>query len=1489
MKGNHYSTANIDWPVIEAFNKLSSDDDYFLFVRQYLNKLLPNWSFFLTTNNHGDFLALTKKLGDLVEFLVKHSSKLVELDCKSLVDDFFNSFLNDYIKTIYKCLTLNKNNLSLAICIILKNIVDYNNALIINNILNTFDFNLPVLVKLMGTRNKQIRQTFIKFWFSLISKVSSFNKMSLLMNFKIMNNIWKSIEFDDFEMWVFTFDFITQQICHDTNFKKSTKCKILNENFLQKFSMILNKIDNPMYEQLVKDSYYNLFELLVGDEKYGLIYPQNQNTGVELSINNRTFKINNKIIYTLLTFLKPWEAYNHLTITINILRASHELIAPYTNWIVANGGGYHDPSLTSWWVGHTLLYNHILSIKDLTVNDDFELISLPPLSKSSLIKCTESKKNLVKQLSLQLIYLQLSQLIENKTVSLKTIELVMNNLPPVSSFYSLINHENKIIRLTVLQIINYLEILRPSQNSNLSNIINKEITLNSNYEDNYNLILLNNYLSIQSSNADFKWFNKSNNSTNSFFSNLVKLSSLPNLNSKIYKILVKLVTSNNLIIFNSSKTLIDSPVLALVESSGLINNDSTILNLLDETISRSIKFPYKYLDLSHDKYNDLSIFVVALFEQLGFVTDRSSQLNAWLIEFCQYLIIIGEPKDAIVSLLGEDPLPNNSEKLKIKRNAVPRDKLEFGIQLMNLSLSKNENKIIELFTNLGSFIIDDLSLHYYITTEKFWGKFFKNIASKLGKNEILIITLINELFKQVKTFEEPTDFRTFIFNHLTGTKANHGLLSGFIWILSNDQLVKLSENYESEILVEVYEEILRRNIKITPNFEKLIDLEGFDKILVHYHDIPLPLIQDRLIEFQYLINNVNQDALSELNNIEDENLLYLLGSLNQLFLDFNFDKIKPIALSLSDWNKSLKIFNMRFDSFDSEVIHNKIFEFVDANNLKLTFNKNFVKLMTRLNSNSQKLNEWFQKSMLYVTKKLAESSYPLSSNFLEYLSSFGELIQQGKLTIPISLINAQLEVIVSNKYLVLDLEVLKYTNTIIVSKSIEFEKFLQIFVNNEQNILYKLPSEDNKLLRIESSSIIDKFFSLNPKKNSTEILLSKILNFYLGSIRADDVVLKSILKTIEKNISKTWISKVSNWDFSNEITQDELELVGDQPRLIINDKSTYVVSINKNFILNSIKFFNHTNSNLMSYNYSDTIYDSEFLILLIINNEELFREHTDEDNNLKVKINLKQLIDSNLLQFLIINLSNSNADIANVVKILINGILKSIDQNQDFKDINIFKVYLSNVINTLRRPQNNSDYTIIWYNYSALISILINPGHFLYDKTVRYVLSNPVINDIPLYNEIVLPMIEDETTESIHDQFYRQVNWLIHNLTYGSKTPGDIKLIKSKKIIEWVMNLFNSKYTNFVTKQAILKFIYVIQEINQEGSDLLITRFSILADFEIIKQSLRTANLLNADNDILSLNVDEIIIRFSLILENNKRIADWTGGDLPIVVKRIRI
>ena len=87
-----------------------------------------------------------------------------------------------------------------------------------------------------------------------------------------------------------------------------------------------------------------------------------------------------------------------------------------------------------------------------------------------------------------------------------------------------------------------------------------------------------------------------------------------------------------------------------------------------------------------------------------------------------------------------------------------------------------------------------------------------------------------------------------------------------------------------------------------------------------------------------------------------------------------------------------------------------------------------------------------------------------------------------------------------------------------------------------------------------------------------------------------------------------------------------------------------------------------------------------------------------------------------------------------------------------------------------------------------------------------------------------------------------------------------------------------------------MKFIYKLQSIDQ-GSDLLITRFGLLSDLELIIMPQQAQS--KVDEDIidkqLKINIDELILRFGISVGSSKRVREWIGGDdeLGKTLKRI--
>lgn len=1406
-----FSSSNIDTTLVDRVSHLESDADVAAFIEGgHLVKTLRNWTYFLTMNEHGYYINLLKKLVFITSVVNRYITadaesldksqlpiQLKVLEHKQAVVDFYVELIAAHMKTVYRAFAA-KVSVFIHVAQLLYELVTFNHPTVMNDFLNAFDINHLAVVKILASRNHNARPHFVRFWLQFCNNVNSFTRKDLLLG-RISNNLWKWMEHDPFEVWLQMFEFIKTKILHESSFKRATKCKILNENFLAKYSTIMAKVEEPVYEAHVKTACMDVFTVIATDLDAGLVFPQTDG-GVVITVNARDFKINNKLLYTLLTFLKPWESHTHLVGATAVLRTNTELVAPYMHWIVASGGGYHDPTLSSWWIGHSLLYTHILSLE---LPDSVDAIALAPLSKGALLKCLELKKLLINQLALQLVHQMLDQLHARRQ---QTVELVLNAVPPLSAFIHFIKHENKIIRLSAVQIVRRYEHLRPLTITTLSTTVNDLINtqdLSSNYE----LILLDNYLAIQAANEEFKWYNKSA-SANSFFTNLVKLLTLDKLKQRIFAILVKMTEGS--LLFNGD--VIESPLWALVHHVNSM--PESMFNVLDETVSRAVKFPYKYLDMAHADYADVSVFVVALIEQVKFV-EQTPELAKWLEEFSTTLVTLGEPEAAFVKFGITVKVP--------KFSGVPINRTQFGQLAYHYRTLTKDDAIVETFTKMGNYLMSDPV--GYMKSSRFWGPLMTHP---------LKAQLLSELYLQLAV-EPPAEYRKYIFDQQ----------APFVWVLTDSQLTKLAFNYSAANLKHVYEEIARRNLTVTPDVSQLIDRPGFEAILLRY-DVPLELIKGDLFKYQHLLLQVPADQLVSLTTT-NKDLLYLLGLESLEFLHKNSEAVLPIALEFGDWRKSIRIL-LHYPKAAEGVL----FRHVTPSTLKKTFMADFVDLVAKLEVLDD-TKAWAHKATLYTSKKLAESAYPLSGSFLEFLDRFDTHIDKFR-HVPVSLINTQLEIIFGNKNLVRDVGVLRHALHLI-TKAVQYGRSLQMLVNSEHSALTELPTLENREVRLVTGQLIHKLFHLHPAKNSNQLLLDSLLCLYLGSTRPEDMLLKEVIVAIEKTTTKSWVQRVVNWDFQDEMSANDIDLVG-QERLIIRDKANFVVSVNKNFI-------NNTLMGRKGYGYAETVYDSEFLLMLTISNPELVKEGET------VAPNVRRLVESGLLQFVVTCLAHEHT--STIAQIIIHGVLKSIDA-QDHKDKNIIKVYLSNALNTVRKPQLVHRLAIIWNVYGWVLPILVNPGHFLYEKAFRYVLSNPHVSEIPLFTAIAKPQV-DESSDTLHDQYYRQVNWLLVNLANGTRTTEDIAVVRLKRLVEWAMNLHALAYAPEHTKHLVLRFVHSLQAL---GASTLVTRFAGLTNLE----------LLAPRTDLEKLNVAQVAARYAAA--RTKRVAQWTGDDIH-AIKRIRV
>ncbi|KAI3405869.2 hypothetical protein KGF56_001477 [Candida oxycetoniae] len=1641
---------NVDYHVIQELSNvltcLSGEVDIQQVVsfveKDYLGKLFSIWSYYAATNNHKELVAITNQVSSLIS-IINENKLLFHLSQQKIVAAL-QVFLTSYTTTIYRALSSLKPSLVNPNIRLLDNIIKYDPALV-ETFLNNFDLSLAVLPKLVtpskieieqGEVNDlfSIRSNFIKFWISLCSNVSSLHRLDLLINHpKIVRNIWKYLQYDTLDSIHNLIEFLNKHVLDELNFKKSEKCKILNDNFMFKVNGLFNSI---------KDGYFIEFmNKLTMDFKSGIIFPNDKfwnkesSLGVIIEVNYKTFKVANKLIYTLLTSLKPTDSNQQLQFIVRVLSSCQELVAPYMEYIVQHGGGYHDPSLTSWWISHTLLYTNILQIPIPTPitkfsesnNSEFskydakliaQSINLAPLSKSALVKGLQAKKKLIVQLTLQLILymlLKLEKVLQIVNVSKQElIDIVFDKLPDISIITQVLTLDSKISQLTALTVISKYDSLMPLLanksslqklvSTGISHIIEKKLqNLKS-----FDLIVLDLYMNLQ--NQDFKWWNKisngqsnsdsnSNANANSFYTLLLKLASSSNISSsnfvqKIYTLLNKL--SEEKMFFNEK--LLVTPIMALIYSvESKSEMDQEFWNMLDETISRCVRTPYKYLDASREKFEDTSIFVVALVEQFKYLinkkeeegvntNERGAYLN-WLSSFAKYLVIFGASKSAVKLLLEEvdanlsiddfvdfgsqsSPVDKDSSFLEIIYKLSTDQLIQSPLILEKKIISSNldyvaclslihmvidkttpaQQLISILFSKIWNFLtsLDKDAINYFVS-DLIWTPLFERCKSN-NENAKMALLIYNEILQNLP-HAVTTQFSQFVVkNLLIGDES----FVPFIWTIEDDDQVSdllNKSNTNEAIFKAMIPHAVKKQLPLSiDQFWRLFEMGERDSLLIDLIDkdlivldqTQLGLLVDKISKqpnFYFLLptlikkwKTVAIDLIDkEFANSDDDDDNYslrLLISSSMIqegmeipsaylkhSLDIIKNKLNLQSLDGSQWSCILIILLSETD-IDQELVGHVL----ESIPFKHTLNPQFIQFISKKFLDKQ-VKTWLNKCMLYITKKFTESD-SMSETFNSFLISMGEYFFGSNIwsVVGTNILNTQLEAILESKWVASEIY-LQYIIKLILcapKNKIDFLKIFQIALNTFS--LEELPNKDSVKTRYYCVVIIFLLYNFDHSKLSNLTNLDIILEKYQGLNRAEDCMLKFILQKMEGKLAVSWISKVSNWVFLQEEGGSTTEL----DKLVTKTNGQFTVKLSKSIIENTLNSVQQSMSLDLSKPQSARVetwktiqemelsnslvsvekpaYDAEFLLMIILNNEELLKcKKREEDATITYAFNIKNLVDSGLLQFLIADLANEKN--LSVSKIILNKIITSIDDeiNHQFKDKNLMKVFLSSILFTLSTYHSSSTTIetetahqyrpcgLIWFVYSQFVPILANPGHFLYEKVYRYVLSHPRLTpkELPLWNLITHPQAEGS------EYYYRELNWMIEKITQGTNTISDLFILKIVQI-ETILNTLNLKYLNMKLKTAILLFIYKIQQIDQ-GCDLLITRFGMLSNLALIIDDLnQSGNGNGGDDDEVQIfdqqiknDILAVLCRIEISVSQSQRVQKWTGGDLKNGLKRL--
>ncbi|ODQ82020.1 hypothetical protein BABINDRAFT_160231 [Babjeviella inositovora NRRL Y-12698] len=1604
----------------------------------YLSQVIQAWSYFLTVNEHSSFTDATIKLTKLTNICNQH------LELTPFGIDLIKELLTNHSKVLFRALNSMRPSMTNPVLRLMTSIVSFKNGSLVDEFVANFDFTLGSLPKILtptktelaeGVKNENLsmRYNFVRFYLSLLQNASAYARKDLMINNKKIASAWLKhlATSDSAPLLMTTLEIWDEKILEEPSYKKSTKCKIFNEWFFLKTVALYNSVTE---NDNLKERLHGFMLKLSTDPKAGIVFHDDKawfaSTGAPLTVNSKPFKIHNKLLYTMLTCLKPWEHELQLQLVTRVLEAVPELVAPYVNYLFAINGS-HDPKLSSFWIGQTLTLTNIIK---LPVPDNVAFVAsstapattividniLPPsLSKTALLKCLQTETLLVRQLSCQLLVLALQKLravvavyseqgwTDARHELLDTFHGIIPDAGTVSAalYEAMTKTDAKLLVLTLAMVNSLYSELFPGSFS-VSAANSKLFTdiINRTDFQGIDLVLLDNILSLQQN--DNKWWNGTNG--NSLFTILLKLGSNEKHRAMALKVSRLLASLTDDTVVFSKHTLV-SQMEPLLHSLRVAEADAKVWRLIDETISRSVKAPYKYLDRSKE-LQMLSPFVICLFEQFKFV-DRKTDCKAvcqWIRAFAKYLIVTGEPEEAIRGLLSGYPELSDgivetqadlidasffewavsSPESQLTAARLPVSEFDAVGALFRVrelvqgpALSKfQKSVIVDLLLKVGNFTYTNATFGARFVKPLFWAPLFVSDVEP-SANLLFVAGLVTETLEQLKDtlddglFTEFAEHTVKLLN--SDLEAVQNVVVKSLWSLNSTQLQTARTTPAAPaVFSALLSETLRRRILLShEEFQTLVSAPALDSAsgLVLKRFVSLSLVSFSAEKMTPLLraildlgdNTVRYPILRALvtskQSVCDELVQGFAASMDDSLVVF-------IAASMNrsvEATAEVRAFLVRaagcaaalMDGVAGALTHQQLLNLVIntheflAEDVKTPF---LVSVLTSakytpeipelvslsLSSIDQELLKmWLHTSMLYVTKKLAESE-TLSETFLTYLTAMKALIPKLHLwrLVPKAILNAQLDVAFSKQW-ISHTQLLEYANLVILSGSkniVEFEKLLQIFANNEANPLRSLPKEDNGQVRFFAAAVIYNLFHFDTKKNANFNLQEQVLGFYLGSTRADDLLLKRVLVQIEATTARNWINQyMVNWEFTEETSSEyDMEIIGEAPLFAKNKQNEVLITLNKKFISNSIKNFviadlempetvannaSATWTNFVAFytalgfvnvdnRYRATVYDAEMLLMLVVNNSEMFRETKSEEEDMVFDV--RKVIEARVVEFVVLCLASSSVTVQKIAKVYLHGLLKALSTessiNDAFKDKNIFRVFFSNVLYTLQKQQTEESRVIApitWKFVSRLVPILSNPGHFLYEKAYRFVLANNVIRagDIPLFNSISNSTSMGGNND--HEQgthYYREICWLLESLIDAVKCQRDLDTIKLRGVIEWGLNILNSAYLTHYMKTSILKLLERLQDLDQ-GSDLLVSRFGLLSYVEqqlvITEGKSEAANATTQKGTRLSrekisleqqeLNLKQVGLRLGVGIAENKRLHDWTHNDAKGFVKRV--
>lgn len=1564
----------------------------FLQNRTDLNAVLQAWSYASTSNNYTALVSLSNNL-----------TRLLSLDSEQLYEPskFAADFTIENMAVFYRCI-YGRSKVANPAFDLMRAVVEFHEGDSAESFLEKFDVTLPMIPKLaIPTKSElaepvtcqdssSIRHHFVHFWLSFLANVGPLARQDI-MKTKVMGIIFKYVGlYDDEELQRRLIQFIDNSILMEQDYKRMTKCRLIGDWGMTKL-VDLYAVDS------LRDELQSLMLKMCTDSVNGLVFHDDKcwfttsaREGAAVEVNSKTYHIYNKLIYTLLTNLKPWADDKQVDLVVATISKLPELLPVYCNHCLFINGA-NDTKLSSFYIGQSLMLKRLI---DLPVPDTFikilhsrirrdiyrsSTISSSELPSSNLIEaiCPRqltrsvlsqgllSKYQLIRHINSSLIisvfkkYRAMIKVLSDplfKKLRQELKDTVAQRLPDLGAIIGALNEctkepDNKLLLINHLRMAeDYHEVFGQTGTIHLSMDFEKDDFKGP------DLIILDLYLQLTCDSPEQnKWWNASKG--NSLFTSLLLMPSWlakkgledGSIVNKVTEVLANLVTDT--LIFadfrRADQTVLESQIYALLYASRDINEG--IAHVIDESVARCVKSPYKYIDTAAKHSKFLSPFFFTVLEQSKFYKGDPKQLQNWLQLFGGYLAALGEPESEIQEAL-QLPLTTGTREDSVFETVLNAPTATLGRKLSSIHLLSDIDAValicrgrkliregapkaikLSLMSLLGNYMIQkyESSIDGTTTvnsvnllTKKYWEHFYADSYTA---------GLLNEIFYTIyqghgdrAPFE---NFQSVVLQQIE-SGSTEPVLKLSLWVLTDEQIVALlgkSTPVESSLL----EAVVARDIALpSDSFVELtktsdspllgkvakkvaLTADDVDSILNKFREAIYPVIEAISTQFAEQIAEFVQPRAQEIaSTASGLNLLCSLSypELTPITTRIASSGIEEIISDGAISNRPVLVYLRILQNDDNVLKLLDIDEF--SNDASLVFSPEFVHCLVGVSNSS-----WYYRATLYITKMFSETVDELPVQFRDFISSL-QVLSDWK-SVPMSMLTSQLEMILSRKW-VQDVQVLKYVLSLLISCSqhVDGVRVFQIFVNNELNPL----NGAEYLPRYYSALVAYYLFKANAKQLSTDYVQRTIVKEHRATIRSDDRILREILEEIEYNLGVNWVNYVSSWEFNDDPDISEpfaSETAQGIKVTISEDILEKTLDQAKTKSATSIQCTTLTEWEALEKDEGE-VYDGQFILLVAISNEELFKT---EDN--KIVVNIGEFAASGLLQLVVANLASTDRPTVQVARKIVETIVVNLNEQIEesekrkkdreeskedprskhrpresrpepqrflYRERNLLKVFLSDILYTLA-SENIPSITMLML--SRLVPVVTNPSHLMYEKSFQYMLRGPKVKplELPLYRSVMLQFVKDPKDVDDIGGYYKRLAWFLRSLEKTITCGSDLEVLDNASFFESLYSLTTSPYLDLALQSTIVNILLRVVEL-PGGVDVLVMNAGLLGFLEsrcgqLSAGQRKKLNMNEACQNLLLLEYQRMALETGIV--SSKRTREWTGDQLDRSVKRMLI